>query len=148
MKYSKILFVLTGIAVFSAAPAPVSFSQSASLELVPLSQSRAYAQFENRDASERSKLLFLVDRLAESNIKEIVYEGRGYHPLFVTGLARLYLSRHYKEEEAEGWLAKWCFRTIKSGAPVWVKLKNGDMMNAKEVLMEELDKLEETSAKV
>lgn len=121
---------------------PQSQSQTAALELTPLAQSRAFEQFQNRDVSERSKLLFLVDRLNESNIKEIVYEGRAYHPLFVTGIARLYLSRHYKQEHAESWLSKFCFRTIKSGAPVLVKLQNGECVNAKEILLDELQKLE------
>lgn len=121
---------------------PQARGQTASLELTPLAQSRAFQQFQNRDASERSKLLFLVDRLNESNIKEIVYEGRGYHPMLVTGIARLYLSRHYEQERAKSWLSKWCFRTIRKGEPVWVKLQNGERVNAKEVLLDELEKLE------
>lgn len=125
---------------------PQSHSQTASLELTPLAQSRAFQQFQNRDDSERSKLLFLVDRLSESNIKEIMYEGRAYHPMLVTGIARLYLSRHYEQEPAEGWLSKWCFRTIRKGEPVWVKLANGECVNAKEVLLGELEKLETIDA--
>lgn len=122
-----------------------SYGQSAGLELIPMSQSRAFAQFQSRQESELSKLLYLVDRLGESNIKEVVYEGRSYNPLFISGIARMFLGTHYGKESAETWLSKWCYRTVASGQPIWVVLKNGDRLRAKDILLGELNKLDKNS---
>ncbi len=108
----------------------------------PIMQSRALQRFQNRPLSELSKLLYLVDRLGETDV-QIVYEKNTYYSKLVLPVARWYVSQHYdKKDSAEDWLSKWCYRSLGSGEPVWVKYKDGSLRSARDLLLEELDQLD------
>lgn len=140
------LVTILGYMVFP----PTLYSQQIkppALNLALIKSGYAFAQFENRPVSELSKLLYLIDRLGERDV-EIRYGSHSYRSKLISGIARWYLSRHYKKERAEDWLQKWCYRTLRSGNPVWIKLDDGSLRSAKEVIKEELDHLGLLSGKL
>lgn len=104
--------------------------------------SRALQRFQKRPVSELSKLIYLVDRLGETKV-DVVYEKKSYSSQLVLPVARWYLNAHYnKKDSAENWLSKWCYRSLGSGETVWVKYQDGSLREARDLLLEELDRLD------
>lgn len=121
------------------APPP---SPGAVLGLVQPASSRALQRFQKRPVSELSKLIYLVDRLGETKV-DVVYEKKSYSSQLVLPVARWYLTAHYnKKDSAENWLSKWCYRSLGSGETVWVKYQDGSLREARDLLLEELDRLD------
>jgi hypothetical protein len=132
------------IILILSSPAPALSQDAAGGEFSLLSktESRAFQHFQSRPVSELSKLLYLVDRLGEKEV-EIIYEKKSYPSHFVRPVARWYVSQHYnKKDSAKDWLSKWCYRSIGSGEPVWVKNQNGSLRAARDILLEELGHLD------
>jgi len=98
--------------------------------------------FRNRPATEYSKLIYLVDRFGSSDM-DIVYDGHHYKASSVSPLVRWYLSRNYRNESAEDWICKWCHRSMGNGERIWVRDSGGGLRSAKDLLMEELDRLDD-----
>lgn len=122
-----------------APPAPSVFTLS------PPGLSRAFINYRKRPASELSKLLYLVDRLGESDL-QIVYEKNTYPSRIIMPVARWYLHTHYnRKDSAENWITESCYRTLGSGEPVWVKYQDGSLRQARDILLEELDLLQALS---
>lgn len=90
-----------------------------------------------RPHSEYSKLVSLIDHFADSEI-EVVYDGHYYSAAFAGRMARWFLFRRYKKEDAEKWVMRWCHTSAATGHLIWVKLPNGKFLPAREVLLEEL----------
>ena len=103
----------------------------------PMQESIAYQQFRTRPLTENSKLLYLIDRFAASDI-EISYDGHYYSAEFTGRVARWFLARRYQHETAEQFIMKWCNASIPGGNLIWVKFPKGRFRLAREVLLEEL----------
>lgn len=117
-------------------PAPAAFT----LPQPPVS--RAFQKYQKRPVSELSKLIYLVDRIGESNLA-VVYDKNTYPSQLVMPIARWYLNTHYnKKDSAENWLSKWCYRTLGSGETVWVRYEDGSLREARDILLQELDQLD------
>ncbi|HTL48817.1 MAG TPA: hypothetical protein VL688_12225 [Verrucomicrobiae bacterium] len=113
--------LLTSAPVFDSAPA-------------------ALQHFQSRPPSELSKLIYLIDLLEKTPV-EIVYDGRYYKAGLVSPFIRFHLSRNYKKETAEAWISKWCYRSA-HGEKVYVKLPDGELRPARDILMGELERLD------
>lgn len=107
----------------------------------PLHESAAYQQFRNRPVSELSKLIYLIDRFGASDI-EVLYDGHYFSAVFSARVARWFLSRHYRRENTEQWIMRWCNTTVPAGNLIWVKLPDGKFALAREILLQELKDLE------
>ncbi|OGW80636.1 MAG: hypothetical protein A3G33_09895 [Omnitrophica bacterium RIFCSPLOWO2_12_FULL_44_17] len=102
-------------------------------------ESRAYQQFQKRPMTELSKLVYMCDRLFDSNV-EVLFEDQYYSAKFAAGVSRIFVAAHYRQEKAEDWIKRWG-STSPSGKPVWVKLPDGSFKLAKDVLLAELKEL-------
>ena len=118
--------------------------QPPAFSLPPFRESTAYRQFLLRPLSENSKLLFLIDRFANSKI-EILYDGNYYNTQFAAPVARWFLMHHYQNESAEQFIMEWCNATVPAGNLVWVKLPDGSLRLAREILLGELKALKDTT---
>lgn len=115
-------------------------ASSASLGLPPLQQSDAFLRFSNRPRTERSKLLFLMDRFEKADM-EIVYDGRTYDLVSAARVARLYLTTRYKQETALEWIGKFCYRSRGHGEIVWMRTPSGELHRAADIFKKELETL-------
>ena len=111
-----------------------------------LEESKAYQQYKLRPAGERSKLLYLIDRFTDSDVK-IVYDGEYFEALTAGRIARWFLSRNYKNESAEKWIMRWCNTSILENNLIWVRLPDGRFRLSREILLEELAALNSVSEK-
>jgi len=107
-----------------------------------LSESRAYKQYQRRQKSDLSKLLFLIDRFAQSKV-EIIYDGFHFPSAQAAGMARWFLSRNYNKQTPEEWIYQWCNTTVPRGKLILVKLPDGSTELGREVLLSELAALKE-----
>ena len=106
-----------------------------------IEHTKAFEQYRSRPENELSKMLYLIDRFGETDV-EILYDGKTFKTGMVARMARWFIKTHYKNEAAQTWIQQWCYRTIPSGVVVWVKGKDGSYYPAREVLLEELFRLE------
>ena len=127
---------------------PPSVSQKTNLYdgFQPLGESMAYRQYQRRPKNELSKLLFLIDRFAQSKV-EIIYDGFHFPAAKAAGMARWFLSRNYKKQTAEEWIFQWCNTTVPRGKIILVKLPDGSTELGREVLLGELAALERLEKK-
>ena len=125
-------------ALFAEAAAPPPLYSG----LSHLTESQAYQQYRNRPVSELSKIIYLIDRFMNSGI-EILYDGHYFSAQFSGRVARWFLATHYRKENAEQWVMRWCNTTVPAGNLIWVKLPDGKFLLAREVLLSELKKLNE-----
>ena len=132
------IFLAMNVTVFAAA------SQALYPNLTPIPESPAYQQYRNRPVSELSKIIYLIDRFMDSDI-EILYDGHYFDAKFSGRVARWFLATHYRKENAEQWIMRWCNTTVPEGNLIWVKLPDGSFLLAREVLLTELKKLNEIS---
>ena len=109
-------------------------------KLPPFQESLAYHQFKTRPLTESSKLLYLIDRFADTEI-EISYDGHYYNAKFAGQVARWFLARRYQHEPAQQFILKWCNASIPGGNLIWVKFPKGRFRLAREILLEELKML-------
>ena len=119
---------------------PLSEAYAAKDFLGPLQESKAYELYQGRQESEFSKLLFLLERFQDADA-EIVYDGRHFSPKDAARIAKIFLVRKYKDELAEVWLVKWCYKTFKQGEVIWIKLPDGTHKTARELLEKEMQLL-------
>lgn len=106
-----------------------------------IKDSKAYQQFLMRSPSELSKLIFLVDRFKESQVK-IVYDDTPYEAAEAARHVMKFLSSNYKGEKAELWINKYATRSDPGRKLILARFKDGKVRKAKEVLLEELKDLE------
>ena len=86
--------------------------------------SRAFQQYLLRPPSELSKIIYLLDRLADSPL-EVIYEGDSYPAPFAANVSRVYVTAHYRQETVERWIQSFCYRSIDEGKPIWFKYPDG-----------------------
>lgn len=129
--------------------APLTLYAESNAPLYPefpaMKDSKAYKRFITRPLSERSKLLYMIDRFTDSKIK-IVYDGVYFDPGVVGPIARWFLSRHYNKEAAEKWVMMWCNTSVPEGNLIWVQLPQGQFRLGRDILLEELKALNESVA--
>lgn len=106
-----------------------------------VAESAALKAFLARPVTEHSKLLYLIDRFEHADI-QIVYAGHYFDASAASRVARWFLARRYKDETVHKWVMQWCNTSIPSGELIWVKFGNGKFKLAREVLFDELKKLE------
>jgi len=103
--------------------------------------SKAYQQYKVRVRSELSRLIYLCDRLGESDL-QIKYDDYLYPANFAARVSRVFLAAHYKKEKAEDWITRWASGSVLTGKPIWVKFNDGNYYIAKDLLFEELQNLD------
>lgn len=135
------IFLVLNTALFAAA---ATHTQTPYSGLQPLLESQAYKQYRNRPVSELSKIIYLIDRFMNSDI-EVLYDGHYFKAQFAGRVARWFLAAHYRKEKAEQWIMRWCNTTVPAGNLIWVKLPDGSFVLSREILLEELKKLNEHS---
>ena len=108
--------------------------------LPSLEKSPAYEQFSRQKASELSKLLFLLNRFREAQVK-VVYDGHYYEAPEAVRLAKNYLMKNYRKEKADYWIRKYCYKT-EGGNVILLKDTGGKMKPAQDFALEELAALE------
>lgn len=146
MKRTRLMFTLMltlismSQASLSAAAPQVYFSNPA---LQPIRETRAYKVLSTRPITDHSKILYLIDRFADTPI-EILYDGHYYKSAFAANVARWFIARRYRKETGEQFINKWCNATVPGNNLIWVKFPNGDFKLSKEILFSELKQLEET----
>ena len=156
LKAGKMCIVITGLIMMtvpasgalSAQPAvatPLSTAAPKKSNLYdgfqPLTESSAYRQYQRRPKNDLSKLLFLIDRFAQSKV-EIIYDGFHFQAAQAAGMARWFLSRNYNKQTAEEWVLQWCNTTVPRGKIILVKLPDGSTELGREVLLGELEALD------
>ena len=129
------LFAATGGAAEKAA------SHSLYPGFPPLEKTEAFKQYRLRPKSDLSRLVYLIDRFAQSDI-EIIYEGLHVPSRPAAAVAKWFLSRNYKKQTPGEWIYQWCNRTIPNGRLVLVKLPDGSTRPGRDVLFNELAALE------
>lgn len=106
-----------------------------------IKESDAYQKLRTRPATDHSKLLYLIDRYEDSDIK-IRYNGYLFDSGFSAYVARWFLSRQYRGETPKEWVVKYCDKSLIKEEPIWVKLPNGEFAQSKPVLFAEIEALE------
>lgn len=106
-----------------------------------IEHSKAFGRFLKRPPTDRSKLLYLIDRFAESKV-QILYDGHYFDTAFASQFARWFLARHYRDESPRRWIMRWCNTSILSGELIRVRLPDGEFRLSREVLLDELKALE------
>ena len=112
----------------------------------PLEKTEAFKQYQLRPKGDLSKLVYLIDRFAQSDI-EIIYEGLHVPSRPAAAVAKWFLSRNYKKQTPGEWIYQWCNRTIPNGRLVLVKLPDGSTLPGRDVLFNELAALEAAEKK-
>ena len=109
--------------------------------LCPMEQSDAYQKYCRRPKTELSKLLFLIDRFKDSDIK-VVYNGNHYDSEVATKYARQYIRDHYRStQDAESFVKDHAHRSEPQGNVIYAEYPDGKIRPASEVLLEELKAL-------
>ncbi len=144
MRRPKMMLVMAGILAGFVSLGMVFAGGSLALypEFQEIRESKAYKLFRTRPTSEFSKLLYLIDRFSEEDI-QIVYDGHYFTTRFVSRLARWFLSRKYHSETSSEWILRWCNTTVPKGNYIWVKFPDGRFRRAREILVEELRRLDQ-----
>ncbi len=107
---------------------------------VPIRESKAYERFSKRTLCDASKLIYLIDRFADSEIK-IVYDQQNYETAFVGTVARWFFARNYRKQTPRDWIMNWCNVSVITGRLIYVKLPDGRMLLARDVLLNEIDEI-------
>ncbi len=136
---SKLLgaFVFLTAFLFSSLPAEAKNS----VPMPAVRETLAYRQFKSRPVSDFSKIIFLIDRFADSGIV-IVYDGHQYQSKFAATVARWFLVRNYKKQTVKEWVMRWCNTSVLSGSLIWVKFPDGNFRLSREVLLSEMAEFE------
>lgn len=116
------------------------------VSLPPVKESQAYQMFAKRPASELSKLLYLIDRFKDADVK-VIYEGDHYEAAYAAGVAKKFLLKNYHKESAEHWVKTYCHRAEKSGKFILFEAPDGTFRSARDVLMDELKVIEQIKVK-
>ncbi len=106
----------------------------------PLQESAAYQKYQNRPANELSKLIFLLDRFNTENT-EIRIDGNVYKAEKAFPYGKSYLAQNYKQEKAEDWLRKHCYRTKGDNQIIYIRTQGDDFKPFRDVLIDELSVL-------
>ena len=140
---AKVLFV--PFLVFSLGALAYTGLAAPEQSLQKVLQSKAYHNFRKRSVSEKSKILYLIDRYQYSGVK-IMYNGIYFDSPMAAHVARWFFFRFYKNETVEQWLVKWCHRSVPSGQLIWCKFPDGSFRLSKDVLSEAFAELEQAIA--
>jgi len=121
---------------------PLSFAEDVPLqELIgPAIESEAFKNFQDREVTEYSKILYLIDRFGAADVT-VDYGGYHFHPAFAARIARWFLGRHYRDETAREWIYKWCNKTIHQQQIIWCIFPDGETRLGREVLLDALENL-------
>ena len=106
-----------------------------------LETSEAFKQYQLRPKSDLSKLVYLIDRFAQSKV-EIIYEGLHVPAPPAAAVAKWFLARNYKKQTPSQWIYQWCNTTIPNSRLILVKLPDGKTVPGRTVLFNELAALE------
>ena len=110
-----------------------------------LHESRAYQTLIRRPITDRTKIMYLMDRFSEANI-QIIYDGYYFNAVVASGIARWFFARNYRGETSKQWIMRWCNKSI-NGEFIRVKLPDGTFKLAREILLDEIKSLEDMLAK-
>jgi hypothetical protein len=114
------------------------------LNLIPLTQSEAYAKYLESPQDERAKLDYLIDRVRESKTTAFYYEGSRYGWTEACAAGHWLMWRRYKNgQNARGFLKDIVGYTPNQSA--FIEPPDGPRCAAYPVLLNELELLEESS---
>lgn len=133
-------FLSSHLSLLHAAP-PVFNAQ-----LGPAEDSKAYQKFCLRPFNELSKIVYLIDRLKESRV-QVVYDDIFFNPIFVAKVAKWFLSQRYQGQKAQEFVLLYCNASLIEKKLIWVKDEKEVFKLSREILLEELKKLEEIYTK-
>lgn len=139
--FQRGLSIATVLAVCLASLLPAARAQTHEEGIEILRRTEAYHQFRMRPTSDLSRLIYLIDRFADSDA-EILYNGINFRPVFAARIARWFLTRNYKEETPKEWIMKWCNKSVPSGDLIWIHYPDGTYKLGREILLEEIAMLE------
>ena len=111
----------------------------------PLKQSQAFTEFLKSPRNDYAKLLFLIDRFGDADIK-VIYNGYEFEALFAAGVARWFLKIYYRGQDPKTWILQWCNRSIPNDELIRVKLPDRRYLLSRDVLSKELAQLQEAIA--
>ncbi len=110
--------------------------------LPPFQESAAYKQYTRNPKSELSKLIYLMNRFRDSDLK-VLYDGHDYTSDYAIGEAKKYIARNYHKENAEKWIKKHAYRAQSGGGDIiYLKYSDGKLRPLRDVLIEELEALQ------
>lgn len=116
------------------------------VSLPPVKESQAYQMFVKRPLSELSRLIYLIDRFKDADVK-VIYEGDHYEAEYAARVAKKFLLKNYRKESAEYWIKTYCHRAEKSGKFILFEAPDGSFRSARDVLLDELKVLEKMKVK-
>ncbi len=109
-----------------------------------IEKSEAFQRYSRRPTTELSKLIFLIDRYKNSELK-VMYDGHEYTAVESAGYAKTFLSKNYKKGAADYWVKNHCYRTEPAGNIIYVKFSDGSKRPLKDILLEDLGRLQKLS---
>ncbi len=116
------------------------------LGLQSIDKSAAYQDFLRHPISERSKMLYLIERFKDANA-EIDYGGHYYKPHDIASFVQMFIATHFDQSEtAERWINEYGNRSIPAGDPIWI-CSNGRFYRSKDILIQELNGLDKVLSK-
>lgn len=128
----NILFA--GILITAAAPCVFAAFN------VPMTESRAYQRYQQRNANELSRLIYLMDRFNFQGM-EIKIDGAVYQAPSCLPYAKAYLALYYRGEKAEDWIQKHCYRSPFTNDVMLGRLPGEKFRPGRDLLLEELARL-------
>ncbi len=108
--------------------------------LPPAAESDALHRYALRPKSELSKIIYLMDRVRNTNLM-VIYNGNTYDSQTAVEYARQYIAKHYKKEKAASWVKIHAYRSNLDGPVITIKNPGGKQKVAREILLEELETL-------
>ncbi|MBI3317470.1 MAG: hypothetical protein HYZ85_05670 [Candidatus Omnitrophica bacterium] len=110
-----------------------------------LQTSDAYRQYVKRPKNELSKLIYLMDFFKAQDIK-VNYDGYDYDAEYAARIAKGYIAKNFTSgDKAEKWLKIHAYRSQPRGNVIYLKYSDGKLKSMREILIQELKKLEETA---
>jgi len=108
----------------------------------PIRDTEAYKQFSQKPQNDFSKMIFLMNYYRDAPFS-IIFDGSEYSPEFAFPFAQVYLFTHYRNEKAEKWIKKHCYRSIFGQNIIYLRFPNGRYEPARDVILRDLAQLEE-----
>ena len=108
----------------------------------PIRGSQAYKEFKKRSYSELSKLIYLIDRFKNTDIK-VLYDGAYYDASFAAKVCREFLVRFYDNDKATKWVTHYGTTSLFQNKPILFKFQGGITRLARRILLQELKDLDE-----
>lgn len=118
----------------------VFLPQQAGAQTGSIVESEAYRRYSLRPQNELSKLIYLMDRFQDSDFT-VVFDGKDYESVEALSYAKRYLQRNFKDDEAERWIKKHCYRSLQNNQIIYMRFADEHQEPLRDVLLRELDLL-------